>query len=775
MSLAAGFRLGPYEVLHPIGSGGMGEVYKALDSRLGREVALKILPADLSSDAAQPGTSNDRRARFEQEARAVASLNHPHIVTLYSLEEVGATVFITMELVEGETVAAMIAHARMPLPGVLRVASAVADAVGYAHDHGILHRDLKPANLMVTRDGRLKVLDFGLAKLREVRQGDTTVLPATMTHLGPLTDQRLVLGTPEYMSPEQAEGGTVDQRSDIFSLGIILYELATGERPFKGRSPISVISSVLRDTPRPITDLDPSAPASLASIVQRCLAKDPAQRYQSARELRDDLDALRQQAEAQPTPVATSIPAPAMPVRRSVAVLPFVSLSSDPENEFFADGITEDVIAQLSKMRALKVISRTSVMRFKKREESLRAIASTLGVATVVEGSVRRAGSRVRIVAELIDAETDAHLWVETYDRQLTDIFEIQSEVALRIAEELKAELSPTERARIERPAVVSLEAYQLYLRGVQGRMKYTEGGLREAIEHFERAIALEPTYAAAHEQTAFAFLVWALGFGAGTLRPREAYARAKSAALRALELDPLSGEAHGVLGALKFMFEFDWSGAERSMKQGLELNPGSPTMLDVFGLLLTAQQRYDEALVVQRRSRELDPLTLVHTSDLATTLIRAGRYDEAIREARYVVETDPKFPLGHSTLGWACLLKGDQSEGLRELETAASLSPGNPLFLAQLGEAYGMAGQEPRARGVLAQLEQLAQERYVMPYHLAYVYTGLGDFDRAIDLLEAAVEERAGGVYGIKGSFLFTALRGHPRFKALLRAMNLE
>ena len=775
MSLAAGFRLGPYEILQLIGAGGMGEVYKAIDSHLGREVALKVLPTDLVSDASRPGLSDDRRARFEQEARAVASLNHPHIVTLYSLEEIGTTVFITMELVEGETVAAMIARARMPLPGVLRIASAVADAVGYAHDHGILHRDLKPANLMVARDSRLKVLDFGLAKLREVRQGDTEALPATRTHLGPLTDRRVVLGTPEYMSPEQAEGGPVDERSDIFSLGVILYELATGERPFTGRSPLSVISSLLRDIPRPITELDPSAPASLATIVQRCLAKAPGQRYRSARALRDDLDALRQQAEAQPTPVPTSIPAPATPARRSVAVLPFVSLSSDPENEFFADGITEDVIAQLSKMRALKVISRTSVMRFKGRDEGLRQIAATLGVATVVEGSVRRAGSRVRIVAELIDAETDAHLWVETYDRHLTDVFEIQSDVALRIAEGLKAELSPAERARIEQPVVVGLEAYQLYLKGRQSVVRYTEAGIREGLDYLERALALEPSYAAAHQQTAFAFLVQALGHGAGVVRPREACARAKTAVVRALELDPLSGDAHGTLGALKFMFDFDWAGAEQSLKQGLDLNPGSASTLDMFGLMLTAQRRYDEALVVQRRGRELDPLTLVHTSDLATTLIRAGRYDEATREARYVIETDPTFALGHSTLGWACLLMGDPAEGLRELEQAASLSPGNTVFLAQLGEAYATAGQEERARGVLLQLEQLAQDRYVMPYHFAYVYTGLGEHDRAIDLLEQAVEERAGGVYGIKGSFLFTTLRGHPRFKALLRTMHLE
>jgi serine/threonine-protein kinase len=630
---------------------------------------------------------------------------------------------------------------------------------------------------MVTRDGRVKVLDFGLAKLKE--GAANLVSPRSTTCLDPATGRHVVLGTPEYMSPEQVEGLPLDERSDIFSLGIILYELVTGERPFKGHSPLSVVSSILRDTPRPIAEAVPHTPAALAQIVSRCLAKPPEERYQAARELRDDLEELLQStparvAPARSTPLPGMLPVPAEPASRSVAVLPFLSLSSDPENEFFADGITEDLIAQLSKLRSIKVISRTSAMQFKKRDQSLRDIAAKLGVATLVEGSVRRSGSRVRIVAELIDAETDAHLWVETYDRQLTDIFEIQSDVALRIAEGLKAELSPVERARIGSPAVVGVEAYQLLLRGRRSAMKYTEAGLREALEYFERALALEPSYAAAYEQTAFAFMLLALGFGSGAIRPREAHSRARAAVLRCLDLDPACGEAHGTLGALKFMADFDWAGAEQSFARALRLSPGNAMVLDLCGLMLTAQQRYDEALSVQRRSREIDPLTLVHTSDLATTLLRAGRYDEAMREARYLIDTAPTFVLGHATLGWACLLKGDTTQGLRELEQAASLSSGNTVFLAQLGEAYAMAGDATKARAVLEDLERLSRERYVMPYHLAYVHTGLGAHDAAIDLLEAALEERAGGVYGIKGSFLFTPLRGHPRFDALLRRMNL-
>jgi serine/threonine protein kinase/predicted Zn-dependent protease len=765
-----GDMLGPYRVLEPLGAGGMGEVYRAYDTRLDRDVALKILPVALAADP-------ERRARFEREARAVAALTHPHIVTLYSLEEAGGLVFITLELVEGETVAALLARQRMPLADVLRVASAVADAVGYAHARGILHRDLKPANLMLARDGRVKVLDFGLAKLKErpapaAAAGATDV---TVTRLGPLTDRQVVLGTPEYMSPEQAESAPLDHRSDIFSLGVVIYEMTTRERPFKGASPISVISSVLRDTPRAITELEPLAPLALAEVVRRCLAKDPALRYQSAAELRDDLDRLRQQVETRATPTGTSIAAPATPARRSVAVLPFVNMSADPENEFFADGVTEDVIAQLSKMRSLKVISRTSVMQLKKREQSLAEIAARLGVATLLEGSVRRAGNRVRIVADLVDAATEEHLWAETYDRQMTDIFEIQADVALRIAEALKAELSPTERARIEEPVAVNIEAHQLYLRGRQAMVRYTEAELRRALDYFDQAIAIDPRHAGAHAYTALTHVILGMGHGAGSVKPRDAHARAKLAVARALEADPHLGDAYGVLGALATMADYDWVGAERSFRRGVELSPGGSTILALFGLMLTAQERYDEALAAQRRVRELDPLSAVTTSDWTTTLIRAGRYDEAAREARRLVGTEPSFPLAHSTLGWALLLRGQPDEGLEALRKATSLSPANTLFLAQLGEAHGLAGDRARALEVLGQLQQMARERYVMPYHFAYVYTGLGEHDKAIDLLEDAVEERAGGAYGIKGSFLFHALRPHPRFKGLLRTMNLD
>ena len=753
-----GRTLGHYRVLAKLGEGGMGVVYRAHDERLDRDVALKVLPVGAVSDATA-------RARLLQEARLASKLNHPHICTIFDVAEEGASegspqavLFIAMELVEGHSLGERLAAGGLPADDVLRYGLQVADAVAHAHERGVVHRDLKCANVVITLEGRAKVLDFGLARRLDAQEVD-----GVTRSLVSLTAPNAVVGTLAYMAPEQLRGQTADTRSDVWALGVMLHEMAAGERPFHGHTSFELSSAILREAPRPLPG---RVPLALQAVIAKCLAREPRERYRTAGELRAALEA----AHAAPgvAPVGT-------PAKRSVAVLPFANLSADPENEFFADGITEDVIAQLSKLRAIKVISRTSSMQFKKRELSPREIAAKLGVATLVEGSVRKAGSRVRIVAELVDAETGEQLWAETYDRQLTDIFEIQSHVALSIAEALKAKLSPTERVRIELPvAPVNIEAYQLCLQGRQCLRRYTEAGMQRAVEFLNRAIAIDPGYSAAYAELAWFHIIRAMGHGAGSARPRDSYALARDAVARALELDPTNGDAHGTLAAVKFMADFDWDGAEASFRRALELKPGDSSLFDACGLMYSAQERYDEGLAMQRHARELDPLSGVHASDLTTTLIRAGRYDEAIGEARRLAEMDPSFALAHSTLGWALIKKGVSAEGLRELEHAASLSPGNTLFLSQLGEAYGLTGDLPRACDVLGRLHAMAETRFVTPYHFAYVYTGLGELDKALDLLEVAVEERAGGAYGIKGSFLFTPLRAHPRFVALLRKLNL-
>jgi len=454
----------------------------------------------------------------------------------------------------------------------------------------------------------------------------------------------------------------------------------------------------------------------------------------------------------------------------SVAVLPFLNLSGDIGNEYFADGITEDVIAHLSKIRALKVISRTSVMRFKQRQHSLKEIGATLGATTLLDGTVRHAGDHVRIVAKLIDVEADRHLWVETYDRHVTDIFAIQTDVALQIAAALKAELSREEKTRVQREPTKDVEAYHLFLQGRQWFIRYTRGALGRAIEYFERAIALDPTFALAYANLGMAYTELVEG---GAIAPDIAYERAAEVATEAMRLDPELGAAYCTMGHLKGIREFDWSGAEQNFKRALELSPNSSDTYDLYGRLCAALARYDEALALHDRARELDPL--VHRMDGVTTLLRARRYAEAVHRAEDALDLDPNYDRTRATLGWAYFLSGRKDEGLAQLERAVLLSPENTMWLGQLGEAYAMAGKTAKARKILTELEVLARSVYVSPYHFAYVYTGLGDTDRAMDWLERAVAGRTGPTSGIKGSFLLTPLQTHPRFRALLRQMKLE
>jgi tetratricopeptide (TPR) repeat protein len=420
------------------------------------------------------------------------------------------------------------------------------------------------------------------------------------------------------------------------------------------------------------------------------------------------------------------------------------------------------------------VISRTSVMRFKSREKGLKEIGRALGVQTLLEGSVRWAGDRVRIVAQLIDADTDRHLWADTYDRQLTDIFAIQSEVAVRIAEALRTELSPDERARIHKEPTASPEAYQLYLKGKRCRARTTNEGLRKALEYYQESTDKDPEFALAYVGAGIAYLMLGMGFGPGSMMPDEAYAKAKTAISQALAIDDRLGEAHSALGLVRFVADFDWAGAERAFHRALELNPGAADTYDAFGLMLAAMERHDEAIAMRRRALVLDPLAPIAASDFTTTLLRAGRYEEALGEARRLLDIEPDIPLAHSTLGWAHMMRKEYDAGLAELTRATELASGNTMFLAQLGQAYAMAGRTGDARDVLLRLEEMGRERYVPPYHLAYVYTGLDEQDKAMDCLERAYDERAGGIYGVKGSFLFASLRSHPRFQALLAKIGL-
>jgi TolB-like protein len=499
-------------------------------------------------------------------------------------------------------------------------------------------------------------------------------------------------------------------------------------------------------------------------------AAEHAQRRRADLDLEADpeVEALAHRLRTTPPKRRHATSGPPRETSASIAVLPFRNLSTDPENGCFADGITEDVIANLSRIRSLKVISRTSVMHFREQRPTLKEIGSALGASVVLAGSVRRAGDRVRIVAQLMDTDSDRHLWSETYDRSMADIFAIQSEVALQIASALEAKLSPAERTRVRRKPTGDLQAYHLFLQGRQILNRYTTDAMLGSLAFFERAIARDPDFADAHATLA---VVQAQLAEMGVFDPASAYARAAEATELALRLDPDLDTAHCTLGFLKAVREYDWLGAEHEFERALELNPSSADTYDLYGRVCAGIERYDQAMALLERAAELDPLS--HRVDVTTTLLRAGRLDEAIARAEAALELE-SHERSHATLGWGYFLKGRHEEGLAELEAAVAMAPGTLMWLAQLGEAHALAGNGARAREILRTLEECAHELYVPPYYFAYVHTGLGDADRAMDYLERAVAERAGPAYSIKGSFLLAPLRAHPRFRALLRRMNL-
>ncbi len=727
---------GRYVIERELGQGGMATVYLAEDVKHRRKVAIKVLRPELGSLIGSD--------RFTGEIQIAAALSHPHILPLYDSGEADGLFFYVMPHIMGESLRDRLDREKqLPVDDAVQITRDVADALDYAHQHGVIHRDIKPANILI-HEGEAMVTDFGIALAVDTAPSDR------------LTGTGLMVGTSEYMSPEQAGGErSLDPRSDVYSLGCVLYELLAGEAPYTGVSPQVVMAKQLTEPVPRVRRLRPTVPQPVEQALATALAQVPADRFASAGAFAEALTRWGSKSDRSP----------------SIAVLPFLNLSADPENEYFAEGITEDVITQLSKVRSLKVISSTSVRPFKGRGRSVREIGAVLEVAALLEGSVRRAGRRVRIVAQLIDVETDQHLWAETYDRDLTDIFAIQTDVALQIAAALQAELSPDESKRIRQEPTDDVQAYQLYLLGRHCLSRWTEEGVRQGIEHLEQAIDRDPDYAMAYATLAHAYTEMGLGV-AGTLAPEHAFRHAKTAVTRALALDPGLAEAHAGLAFLKFVCDYDWTGAELEFKRAIDLNPNSGDTYGAYGLMLSALERYDEAIEVQQRAHELDPLG--QRVDVATTLLRAGRHEEALRTARQVTEVDPHFAMAHATLGWAYLLSGMQDQGLASLELAVSLSPGSTLYLAQLGQALALAGRTEEARETLRHLEELSRERYVSPYHMAYVHTGLREYDRAMDWLERAYNERAGGVYGIKGSFLLTALRSHPRFEALLRKMNL-
>ncbi len=749
-----GRTLSHYRILEKIGAGGMGVVHRARDERLGRDVAIKILPAGALDDASA-------RERFRREALALSSLNHPHIATIYDLDRQDGVDFLVMEYIPGRTVAHMVSGKALRESEAASIGCQIVEALEEAHEQGIVHGDLTSENVIVTPKGWVKVLDFGLATLRgPMLQGAETAA---------YTGESVVRGTLPYMAPEQLLQGRADARTDLYALGVLLYEMLTGRLPFHEALAPALIDAICHRAPAPPGTLNPLLSSLTDRVVLRLLHKDPERRYQSAGELSGD---LRRICSTGPASFARDDAERAADRPRidSIAVLPLENLSGDPEQDYFADGMTEALIAGLAKIQALRVISRTSVMRYKGTRIGLPEIARALDVQAIVEGSVLRSGSRVRITALLVDTETDRHLWAETYERDVGDILSLQAEVAQAIAGEIRISITPQESARFARRSPVDPDAYNAYLKGRYHWEKRSEEGLAKALHFFQEAIDRDPTYAPAYSGLADYYIT--LG-NFNLAESHDVYPKAKAAALRGLERDPASAEAYTSLASVKGSYEWDREGAERDFRHAIALNPNYANAHHWYADHLVSLARFEEAMEQIARAQSLDPLSLVMSADAGGYLFYAGRYDEAIAQVLKTLELDPRFAPSYRQLGGIYEQKGMFREAIEVFEKARDMSGSATYSLTALAYTYALSGRREEALKMLAQLDEIAKRKYVSLYSLAAVHVALGDFDRAFELLDRAVKAHDRALIWLKVAPRFDRVRSDPRFRAILRTVG--
>ena len=774
MTIPAGTRLGSYEIVAPLGAGGMGQVYRARDTRLERDVALKLLT---DGDGAPD--------QLLREARNASALNHPNICTLHEIGESSGRPFIVMELVDGDPLDRRIGTGGLPAADVVRIGQQLADGLAHAHARGVIHRDLKSANVVLTADGRAKILDFGIA--RRIPSADLAHATQSMETLTGATD---LAGTLPYMAPETLEGRPADARSDLWALGVILVEASTGQRPFHGPTGLALASSILRDEP----EIPASLPPALAGIARRCLAKRPADRFQSAAEA---ARALRDIA-SEPTTtrrwrlrrrgVVGTIAAllllaalaawtgMAGPFRgatdstpiRSVAVLPLENLSGNEQQRYFADGMTEALISQLSALHELRVISRTSVMQFKGTTQSAVEIARALGVDGIVEGAILHDGEHVRITARLVDARSDRLVWRGEYEKPLSGAIALQREIAARIGREIHGELTAADSARLARRTDVTAGAFEAYLRGRFHWNLRTHSDLVRAQQLFEESIAQDPSFAPAHAGLADVFVL--LGDYRDML-PAEAYRRARASVEAALRLDPELAEAHTTRAWLAFAVDRDWQAAEQSFARALQLNRGYATAHQWRGEFLIALGRFDEAFVSFRQARSLDPLALMPQAIHGWAAYIAGRYDEAIALCEEVLARDPAFRPARMYRAWSYMEQKRPAEAQREIEALLQTSASTAVPIATLGRIHARRGDRPAAHQAIAQLKALA---YPPSFDIAKVHADLRDRAETLHWLqEAETEQNSAGLY-VNVDRAFEWLRGDVAFDALRGRLHL-
>lgn len=736
---------GRYKIIEEIGRGGMGIVYKAKDTKLKRNVALKFLPAELTKD-------KEAKKRFIQEAQAAAALNHPNICIIHEVDEADDQTFIAMEYIEGQTLKDKIESGPLEIDEAVKIVTQVAEGLSEAHTKGIVHRDIKPANIMITKKGQAKIMDFGIAKLEK----------------GPdLTRTATVMGTFAYMSPEQARGETVDLRTDIWSFGCVFYEMLGGERAFEGKMDQAVLYSVLNEEPKLLGKQRGRLPEEVENIVEKTLQKDPQIRYQNMKDVLGDLKPLSQKMEAPAKKEKKTPP--------SIAVLPFADMSAQKDQEYFCDGTAEELINALTHIKDLRVVARTSAFAFRGEKLDVREIGKKLNVSTVLEGSIRKAGNRIRVTAQLINVEDGYHLWSEKFDREMEDIFAIQDEISMAIVGHLKVKLLVNERAAIEKRPTDDLEAYNLYLKGLHFGWKPYEDALKKSLDYYRKAIDRDPTFTLAYVGIGNTYYA----LSALSLRPpASVMPKAKAALKKALELDDSLAEAHALAAALAYFYDWDWKAAEKSYQRTFELNPGYAMAHAQYAWFLLAMNRFDEAIREIKLAQELDALLPLFYA-MSVGIHRAvGKYDEAIQEFHKAIELDPDIGLAYFHLGCAYLDKNMMEEAISTFQKARELVTGLGWAEAKLGVIHALQGEKEKASQILDELVERKKNTYIESFSIACLYSHLGNTDRAFEYLDKAYEERDIlmpylNLYNVFE--LSKEVYADPRFKKLLKKMNLE